>query len=352
MKDKSSKTGVEISCDEVSREEVSEAEGSRDETAPLSVSKDDLVADLRRIGVTDGDDLAVALSLKSIGHVQGGADGFIDVLLEAVGPEGTIMMNTHTPFFHISQIESGSLMASDPKYIFDHRSTPTWTGIVPETFRKREGALRSRHPICSVTAIGARAGYLTSGHDESSRPYLPYSRLAEVGGKVLYIGLKDRMVAIRHEAQYLAGLMNVVPLEVAVRYIDPEGGDVLLFKARNVYACVKNLGVLVPALREKGLLTEGKIGAADSILVSAEDALFSMAELLKEDPTLTLCEDVSCIWCRELERRMDLYDGIEDPETFQKNRIAILALGMINRRRLNGSWAAIKAIGFVKRILH
>ena len=299
----------------------------------------------------DGDDLAVALSLKSVGRVQGGADGLIGALLEAVGPDGTIMMNTHTPFFHISQIKSCSPMASDTKYIFDYRSTPTWTGIVPETFRKRDGALRSRHPICSVTAMGAKAGYLTEGHDESSRPYLPYSRLAEVGGKVLYIGLNDRMVAMRHEAQYLAGLMDVVPLEVAVRYIDPDDGNVSLFRAKNVYACVTNLKVLVPLLREKGLLTEGKIGAADSILVSAKDTLFAMAEMLREDPTLTLCEDVSCIWCRELERRMNLYDGIEDPETFQRNRIAILALGMINRRRLDGSWAAIRVIGLAKKIL-
>jgi aminoglycoside 3-N-acetyltransferase len=331
MTDKSSNTGVEVYEAEVSE---------------VWVSKDELVTDLRKMGVREGDDLGVALSLRCVGHVVGGPDAFIDALLEAVGPEGMIMMNTHTPFFHISQIES-----SDPKYIFDYRSTPTWTGIVPETLRKREGAIRSLHPICSVAAIGARADYLTEGHDVSSRPYVPYSRLAKVGGKVLYIGLNGRMVAMRHEAQNLAGLMDVVPLEIAIRYIDPDDGVTKLFRAANVYACVKNLPALVPALREKGLITDGKIGAADSILVSAKDALEATTEMLREDPTLTLCKDVSCIWCREMERRMDLYDRIEDPEIFQINRVVIGILGVINERRLRGSWAAIRAIGLLKKIL-
>jgi aminoglycoside 3-N-acetyltransferase len=243
------------------------------------------------------------------------------------------MMNTHTPYFYIYQIES-----SDPRRIFDYRSTPTWTGIVPETLRKRQGAIRSRHPICSVTAMGARADYLTEGHDVNSRPYLPYSKLAELGGKVLYVGLNDRMVAMRHEAQYLAGLMDAASIEVAVRYIDPEDGMTKLFRTGNVKACVRNLPVLVPALRKKGLITDGKIGAADSICVDATDALGAMVEMLREDPTLALCRNVSCVWCRELERRMNLYDKIEDPEMFQSNKLAIWILSIINERRLSGSW--------------
>ena len=48
-----------------------------------------LVADLRRLGVVEGDLLMVHASLRAIGPVLGGADGVIDALEVAVGPSGT-----------------------------------------------------------------------------------------------------------------------------------------------------------------------------------------------------------------------------------------------------------------------
>ena len=110
------------------------------------ISKNRLIADLRRIGLREGDHVAVALSFKSLGFVCGGPEVMIDALLEVVGPNGTIMMNTHTYGFPISKIKSN--------FIFDPKSTKSWTGLVPETLRRRAEAVRSWHPISSVTAIG------------------------------------------------------------------------------------------------------------------------------------------------------------------------------------------------------
>ena len=147
----------------------------KDKSIRLEVSKDRIIRDLRRIGVEEGDHVAVALSLKSIGYVKDGPEAFIDALLEAVGPNGTIMMNAHTRSFIVSDIASN--------YIFDYRSTPTWTGLVPETFRKRRNSIRSEHPRCSVSAIGKLAKLLTEGHDENANSYMPFSTLAKVRGK-------------------------------------------------------------------------------------------------------------------------------------------------------------------------
>jgi len=54
------------------------------------------MGDFKKIGIQKGDHLAVTLSFKSIGHVKGGPDTFIDALIEVVGSEGTIMVNTFT----------------------------------------------------------------------------------------------------------------------------------------------------------------------------------------------------------------------------------------------------------------
>jgi len=292
----------------------------------LEVSKDRIIKDLRRIGVEEGDHVAVALSLKSIGYVPGGPEAFIDALLEAVGPNGTIMMNAHTQNFTVSDI------ASD--YIFDYRSTPTWTGLVPETFRKRRNSIRSEHPRFSVSAIGKLAKLLTEGHDENSNFYMPFSTLAKVGGKYLCIGLRNNLVAIRHEAQRLAGLFDVVQMPRGVKYRDGEG-EVKVYIA-NMPPCNRKLPDLVPVLRKMGVLKIGRIGMAYSILAPAKDLIDAMAEMLRKNPTLNLCDKISCIWCREAERKMNLYRNIENPSYFQKIGLMIKTIALINRFRLKG----------------
>lgn len=308
------------------------------------ISSARIAEDLRKMGVSEGDHISLALALSKVGRVAGGPESFIDAVLDVLGPEGTLMMNTYTHFFHVTQREA--LEAYPP---FDYRSTSCWTGLVPDTLRKHPGALRSRHPVNSITAVGKMAMYLTEGHDHASRPYLPYSRLAEIGGISLFIGLEDRMVALRHEAQYLANLTNVVPLEVCINYLGDDE-EIRLFKAKDVFACSVSLQRLTPYLRNHGILKEGYIGNAPSILVYTKRALDDMAELLSDSPALTLCDDIACIWCRELERRLNLYGDIANPKAFQSNPLLKSAIALINNRRLGGSWAAIQAIGLVKKV--
>ena len=290
----------------------------------LEISKDCIIRDLREIGVKEGDHIAVALSLKSIGYVKGGPEAFIDALLESVGPNGTIMMNTHTRGFPISEITSD--------HIFDHRSTPAWTGLVPEAFRKRRNSIRSRHPICSVTAIGKLARYLTEGHDENSSLYMPYSRLAKVGGKYLCIGLGNNLVAIRHEAQHLAGLFNVVPRFHGVKYRDAKGNvKIYIF---NSPPCTKKLPELVPILKKMGIAKIGRIGRAYSILAPARELIDAMTGMLRKNPALNLCGNIFCLWCRELERKMNLYKKIENPKYFQASAFMTKIIALANNFRL------------------
>lgn len=288
------------------------------------VTKNLIIEDLKRIGIEDGDHVAVALSFKSVGHVEGGPEIFIDALLEVVGPNGTIMMNTHTHGFPLSRV------ASD--YIFDHKLTPAWTGLVPETMRKRKNSLRSLNPICSVTAIGKFAEHLTKGHDENSSLYLPYSRLAEVGGKYLCIGLGNDLVAIRHEPQRLAGFFDVVPMFCGVKYVDRRSNvRIYIYKQP---PCNKKLPELVHLIKKTRAMKIGRIGKANSILVSAKDFIEVMTDMLRKDPTLTLCDRIHCLWCREFERRLNLYGKISNPRYFQKNAFIRATIAMINRFRM------------------
>jgi len=195
------------------------------------------------MGITKGDHVAVALSFKSIGSIENGPDTFIDSLLEVIGPEGTLMMNTFTKYSPLTSINRDN--------IFDPLSAIPYTGTVPITFMKRKDTLRSRHPTCSVAAQGKLSKYLTDEHDEHSQPYLPYQKLAQVNGKLLCIGIDDRLVALRHEAQRKAGLF-IVPQFMGVLYKNLEGKV-------NLYVwhfppCHKRLPELVPKLERAGMI--------------------------------------------------------------------------------------------------
>lgn len=152
-------------------------------------SFDILVNDLHKLGLNKGDTVIVHSSLKSMGTVEGGADTVIDAIIEAVGEEGTVLFPAL----------SFSPCCSTLK--FDIRNTPCCVGHIPETFRKREGVIRSFHPSHSVCAYGKLAKELTQDHIKDNTPVgknSPYRKLTEVGGKILMLGCGLRPNTFMH----------------------------------------------------------------------------------------------------------------------------------------------------------
>jgi aminoglycoside 3-N-acetyltransferase len=307
----------------------------------VDIKKERLISDLKEIGLMSGDHVSIASALSKVGHIEGGPQVFVDAVREAIGLQGTIMVNTYTSGFFIYQLEAAN--RSPP---FDSRTTSSVSGIISETVRISPQARRSRHPMSSVAAIGHKAGFLTDGHVPNAPARLPYSKLAEIDGKSLFIGLGNNLVALRHEAQYRASLMDAVHVEACVNYVD-EDGQIRLFRGTDVTACTRALPRLVPIMRQQGILREGMIGNARAILVSTKEAIDFMTNQLQKDPTLNLCDNIVCLWCRELERKMSLYKKIKNPRPFQKNIFWIQLLALINRHRLKGSPRAMRSIDLV-----
>ena len=59
------------------------------------IIREDIVNELRKIGLKENDTVMVHTSLKSMGYICGGAQTVIEALNEVVGEVGTIMMQTH-----------------------------------------------------------------------------------------------------------------------------------------------------------------------------------------------------------------------------------------------------------------
>ena len=172
-----------------------------------------LTADLVRLGVERGDLVMVHASLRAIGPVPGGADGVVDAIVEAIGPEGTMFMT----------------MGADESEPFDHLSTPVDpdVGTLAEIFRQRSETVVSDHPEGRFGAAGRLAEELTRDvpwHDYYG-PGSPLERFVENAGRVLRLGADPDTVTLLHHAEYLVempGKRRVLRRPVVMTAAGPE----------------------------------------------------------------------------------------------------------------------------------
>ena len=75
------------------------------------------------------------------------------------------------------------------------------------------------------------------------------------------------------------------------------------------------------------------IGEAAAIVVPAQESLHVMTAALTDHPERNLCDSLLCYWCRELEKRMNLFAAIESPRFFQRPGLAVHLLALVNRLR-------------------
>ena len=185
---------------------------------PKPATVDSLAEDFERLGVSKGMTVLVHSSLKSIGWVCGGAGAVILALQQVLTEEGTLVMPAQS-----TGLSEPSRWMNPPvpedwwKTIrqtmppFHPDMTPaTGVGLIPETFRKFPGVIRSDHPSVSFAAWGAKARELMIPHPLA--PGLgdgsPLGRIYEAGGFVLLIGVTHEVNTSLHLAEYRASFQG------------------------------------------------------------------------------------------------------------------------------------------------
>lgn len=151
----------------------------------------ELVKTCRNAGVREGCTLFVQCSYDDLTTYAGTPYELLIALLELVGNTGTLMMPAYT-----------TNMWETPCRPFDVLREATYTGIIPELFRREEGVIRSLHPRHSICGMGPRAAELLTGHEEcvyADGPGSPFDRLRRVDGAIsLCLGLRPGFHSFVH----------------------------------------------------------------------------------------------------------------------------------------------------------
>ncbi|WP_433056508.1 aminoglycoside N(3)-acetyltransferase [Dactylosporangium sp. CS-033363] len=173
-----------------------------------------IAAQVRALGLPAGATVVTHSSLSRLGWVAGGAHAVVLALLEAIGPDGTLVMPTHTR--HLTEPSDwgnppvpeswwATIRAETPA--FDPRTSPPgYMGAIVDCFRTFPGVLRSAHPTVSFAALGPRAERVTAGHelDDGLGEGSPLARLYELDAWVLLLGVGHDNNTSLHLAEYRA----------------------------------------------------------------------------------------------------------------------------------------------------
>jgi len=244
----------------------------------------DLVAELRALGVEPGNVVMVHASLRAVGPVDGGADGLLSALDDAVGPNGTLLMTLGAldEWAWVNErpeAERAALLVGSPP--FDALRTPADpdVGVLAERFRQQPGTVVSDHPEGRFGARGALAEELVRDvpwHDYYGRGS-PLERLVERRGRVLRLGADPDTVTLLHHAEHLAPVPDkrrvrrhrlvLGPSGPVVRVVNSlDDGDGIVERPGEDYFIT-----VLQAYLALGRAAVGRVGDARSELIDAAD---------------------------------------------------------------------------------
>lgn len=250
----------------------------------------DLRGCLADIGVEPGDTLLVHSSFDAFEGFTGRPSDVIAALVDAVAPEGTLLMPT-LPF-------SGTAVAWARDHpLFDVARTPSRMGLLTEMFRRMPGVLRSAHPTHSVAAFGKDAEAMIAGHHLARTPCgreSPFARLLDRNGKILFLGADISSLTFFHCAEeFLESRFPVSPFTAELFHLQSKekSGRIVITETRLFDPAVsrrRNLYKLVPELQRMGAWRQRHVGRLEVTLLGAGDVYAAIVSLANQN---TYCYD-------------------------------------------------------------
>jgi aminoglycoside 3-N-acetyltransferase len=266
--------------------------GTPTQSVSIQIGYRDLVRGLREIGLNHNSIVVVHSSLKSFGHVIGGAETVVGALLAVCG---TIMMPAFTYQTMVTPEAGPAHNGIDYGVAADNVEAEFWKpdlkihkdiGVIPETLRHHPTAKRSDHPVMSCVAIGKYADEILASQKPDD-PLTPFAWVADHNGDVLMIGTSHATNTMIHVGEQRTGRKLFMRWALTPDSIVAVGwpGDSSGFNAI--------------ALHIQRFVKRGQIGISTIQRIPADDLVKIAQTLIRKDPTALLCDAPDCERCRD-----------------------------------------------------
>ena len=250
------------------------------------ISRNDIVEDLRKLGVKDGMILEVHSSLSSIGYVVGGAQSVVDALMEAVGFNGTLVMPIQTyennePSFWENPPAERQLWAkireSTPAFNPDE-SEISHMGRIPENLNRRPGTYRTDHPSCAFVTYGKYGKQIAEKQslDFALGEQSPLAEMYNLPTYVLLMGVGYDCCTGMHLGEYRSNARKVILQGGAVN----ENGYRKWVKYLELSLDSDEFTEVGKMMEEKGMVREGYVGHSLCKMFRLSDAVDHVASYL------------------------------------------------------------------------
>ncbi|KQO12067.1 aminoglycoside N(3)-acetyltransferase [Paenibacillus sp. Leaf72] len=244
---------------------------------PITINN--IVQDLRRLGVREGDSVLVHASLSRLGWVCGGPQAMVQALMQAVGDEGTLIMPAQSGDWS-DPAEWGNPPVPEEWYETIYRELPAFDpalsptrgmGRIAELFRTFPATVRSAHPQVSFCANGKYAELITSEHMLSPQFGMasPLGKLYGLGAKVLMLGTGYESCTSFHLAEAMSERLPTKQLGTAIYE-----GDERVWKWFTDFAYDSaDFAQIGQCYDYEGSVQKGAVGSAECRLFDLKEAV-------------------------------------------------------------------------------
>lgn len=245
---------------------------------------DNLIYDLKKIGIKNTDTILIHSSCKSIGY---DANDILDTLMDYF-KNGLLIFPTHT---------WKTINEDNP--IYDPAASPSCVGLLSNLFLKRKNVVRSLHPTHSVAAFGKDAEIFIKGEEFNNTPCTPggvYDRLRSRNAKILLVGVGNERNTFIHSIEEVLNVPNRLSDKPMKLQINLDNKVITTYVRKhyneNQPHISEDFVKLDKSLLAKGAMTKGKFGHADVLVCNTNRTFEVIRYILRKNPEAIVNEKI------------------------------------------------------------
>jgi aminoglycoside 3-N-acetyltransferase len=255
----------------------------------------DLIVAFRKLGLNTTRPIIAHASLSAFGDVHGGAETLLGALLSMCSgllmptfTYNTMVIPETGPANNALVYGSGKDRNQMAEFFSIDMPADQLMGVLAETLRCHERALRSPHPILSFAGINTD---LAVSSQTIAAPLAPLKILTEMDGWVVLLGVTHTVNTSIHYGEQLAGRSGFTRWALTVDGIQACPG---------FPGCSDGFNAIAPSL--EAVAQQVTVGTAQITAVPMAELVRIVSDAIKNDPYALLCERTTCERCQAVRR--------------------------------------------------